>query len=169
MYDIYNHHIIFQVQIHGSHLRNTYFNIVSWYQVQLRKEFDHLKRGMFGSEDDNFFNNSTNDDVAQFLEMGAWPIKKLDEDLAELAHLFYGMKRVQFRETETRLHVIKLNGLQVEAGTYPALQRNTAWCKAESRLISKPLVIVVQINSYPVHALVDMGSLDNFMLTTIAE
>ncbi|KIK51833.1 hypothetical protein GYMLUDRAFT_109337, partial [Collybiopsis luxurians FD-317 M1] len=64
---------------------------------------------------------------------------------------------------------LELNGIQVPKGTYPAIQRNAASTKDFSRLIPKPLVIVVKINGHPARALVDTGSLGDFISTTFAD
>ena len=57
----------------------------------------------------------------------------------------------------------------MRADTYPALQRNSAVAKDFKRVIPKPVVVVVQINGHPARALIDSGSLADFMSTTLAE
>ncbi|KAG6879087.1 hypothetical protein C0992_005295 [Termitomyces sp. T32_za158] len=167
-YQIRDRHIIFHLTIEGRYLKNPNFDIVSWYHVKLRKSLDRLERRIFGLDQDDSGDRERDYD-AQLLELGARPLDELDDDLDEMARVFRGLGRVWFSETETALHVIKLNGQQIEAGTYSALQRNTARRKAETRLVPKPLVVVVQINGHPARALIDSGSLGNFMSTTIVE
>ena len=65
--------------------------------------------------------------------------------------------------------VVEVNGIQVRADTYPALQHNSAVVKDFKRVIPKPVVVVVQINGHPARALIDSGSLADFMSTTLAE
>lgn len=59
--------------------------------------------------------------------------------------------------------VLELNGLQVPRGTYPAVQRNAAVTKDTSRKVPRPVVITAKINGHPARALLDSGSLGDFM------
>lgn len=62
-----------------------------------------------------------------------------------------------------------LGGIQTPRGSYPAVQRNASVIKSTSRLVPKPLVIVVDINSQPSRALIDSGSLGDFISSTLAD
>ncbi|EPQ50009.1 hypothetical protein GLOTRDRAFT_16397, partial [Gloeophyllum trabeum ATCC 11539] len=64
--------------------------------------------------------------------------------------------------------VTELNGVQVPANAYPNIQRNASVTKDFKRLIPKPIVIVVQINGQPARALLDSGSLADFMSYDLA-
>lgn len=68
-----------------------------------------------------------------------------------------------------QLKVVELNGQQIPAGTYPSVQRNAAFAKDPSRFVPKPLVVVVQVNGHLAHALVDSGSLGNFISSTLVQ
>ena len=70
----------------------------------------------------------------------------------------------QFKNT-----YLELNGVQVPWGTYPAVQRNAAVTKDASRKVPKPVVITTKINRQPAHALLDSGSLGDFMSSTVAD
>jgi len=52
---------------------------------------------------------------------------------------------------------------------YPALERNAAITKDATRTIPKPVVVVVHVNEQPAHALIDTGSLADFMSLNLAE
>ena len=52
---------------------------------------------------------------------------------------------------------------------YPALERNTAITKDATRTIPKPVVVVVHVNEQPAWALIDTGSLADFMSLNLAE
>jgi hypothetical protein len=65
--------------------------------------------------------------------------------------------------------LIELNGQQVAQGWYPAIQCNTAVTRDFRRLIPKPIVVVVHINRCPARALIDTGSLADFMSSTLAD
>ena len=64
---------------------------------------------------------------------------------------------------------LELFGVQVPRGTYAALERNSATVKDFKRMVPKPIVVVVNINGHPARALLDSGSLADFMSTTLAE
>ncbi|KAG2045859.1 hypothetical protein BDR06DRAFT_900090 [Suillus hirtellus] len=67
------------------------------------------------------------------------------------------------------LFVLELNGQQIPAGTYPALHRTAAVAKDFKWVIPKPLVVMVHINGHPARALIDSGSLSDFMSVTLAD
>ena len=64
---------------------------------------------------------------------------------------------------------LSLSGLQVDRSKYPNLQRNAASVKGDARILPKPVVLQVRINGHPVQALVDTGSLGDFMSTMLAD
>jgi hypothetical protein len=65
--------------------------------------------------------------------------------------------------------VTEINGVQVPSGMYPALQRNSSTTRDFKRIIPKPVVVVVEVNGHPACALIDTGSLADFMSATLAE
>ncbi|KAL4256242.1 hypothetical protein AB1N83_013628, partial [Pleurotus pulmonarius] len=67
------------------------------------------------------------------------------------------------------LEILELNGQQVQRGTYPSLQRNAATAKDASRAVPKPVIVTVKINGHPVRALIDSGSLGDFISTSIVD
>ena len=64
---------------------------------------------------------------------------------------------------------MELGGIQVDRNKYPALQRNAAQVKGNQRVLPKPIVVKVMVNSHPARALLDSGSLGDFMSTTLAD
>ena len=84
------------------------------------------------------------------------------------APLIYLANLVQEESEEEEIPVI-LNRIQVTRGTYPAMQWNAASVKALGHPVPKPVVITVQINGHPVRALLDLGSLGDFISTTLAD
>ena len=57
----------------------------------------------------------------------------------------------------------------MDRNKYPSLQRNAAAPKEKDRLIPRPVVATVQINGQPARALLDSGSLGDFISTTLAD
>ena len=51
---------------------------------------------------------------------------------------------------------------------YPALQRNAAQVKV-ARIVPKPIISTVKINGQPAQALLDSGSLGDFISSTLAD
>jgi hypothetical protein len=60
-------------------------------------------------------------------------------------------------------------GVQVVQGKYPALQRNSVVTRDVARAIPKPVVVVVHVNGRPARALIDTGSLADFISLTTVE
>jgi hypothetical protein len=54
-------------------------------------------------------------------------------------------------------------------GQLPSLQRTSARTKDIARQVPKPIVDVVRVNGQPVRALLDSGSLGNFLSSAVAD
>ncbi|KAJ8462792.1 hypothetical protein ONZ45_g17808 [Pleurotus djamor] len=65
--------------------------------------------------------------------------------------------------------ILQLFGQQVPAGMYPAILRDAAVTKGDARSIPMPIVVTVNINNQPATALLDSGSLGDFMSLRFAE
>jgi hypothetical protein len=74
-------------------------------------------------------------------------------------------------ETSEKADVdFSLNGVQVDRNKYVSVQRNAARLKgASERLLPKPVVIRVNVNGSPMRALVDSGSLGDFISSTAVD
>ena len=70
---------------------------------------------------------------------------------------------------DVQIDELALNGQQVEAGMYPTMQQNLTYVWDVSRQVLKPLVIVVHINGHLAWALVDLGSLGDFVSSTLTQ
>ena len=64
---------------------------------------------------------------------------------------------------------LSLNGVQVDKNKYPAVQCNTAKVEDKECILHKLVVLRVEINRHPACALVDCGSLGDFMLSTLVD
>ena len=64
---------------------------------------------------------------------------------------------------------IEINGVQVARDKYPAVQRNAASVKDKTRVLPKPVTLTIKIDGHPARALVDSGSLGDFMSTNLAD
>ncbi|TFK17822.1 hypothetical protein FA15DRAFT_604354, partial [Coprinopsis marcescibilis] len=66
-------------------------------------------------------------------------------------------------------YVLELFGQQVAPGTYPGIQRNASRRKEVPRNVPRPVVVEAMIEGHRVRALIDSGSLGDFMSATLAE
>ena len=65
---------------------------------------------------------------------------------------------------------MSVNGMQVDKNKYVHVQRNAARVKGTSeRLLPKPIVIQIKINNLPVRALIDSGSLGDFISASVVD
>ena len=64
--------------------------------------------------------------------------------------------------------ILSVSTIQVPRGTYPAVQRNAAAVRL-NRAVPKPVVIVAKLNGQPLRALIDSGSLGDFVSSTLAD
>jgi hypothetical protein len=72
-------------------------------------------------------------------------------------------------ETRLELRLFALKRHQVPAGQLPALQRNNARPRDAERRVPQPIVIITRIMGHPVRALLDSGSLGDFMSSALAD
>ena len=72
-------------------------------------------------------------------------------------------------DNDSSVGSLELFGVQVPRGTYAALECNSVTIKDFKRMVPKPIVVVVNINGHPARALLDSGSLADFMSTTLVE
>ncbi|KAJ8457109.1 hypothetical protein ONZ45_g18448 [Pleurotus djamor] len=64
---------------------------------------------------------------------------------------------------------LALFGVQIDRDKLPAVQRNAVVVKDEERTVPGPVVVTVKVNGKPARALLDTGSLGDFMSTTLAD
>jgi len=72
-------------------------------------------------------------------------------------------------ELNLSLHYIELNGIKKSKNGYSTIQRNAAITRNFTRTIPRPVVVTVHIEGQPARALIDTGSLADFMSLTLAE
>jgi len=72
-------------------------------------------------------------------------------------------------ESSLSSHYIELNGIERSRGGYSTLQRNTAITCDFTHTIPHPVVVTVHIEGQPAQALIDTGSLADFMSLMLAK
>ncbi|KAG2738295.1 hypothetical protein P692DRAFT_20759004, partial [Suillus brevipes Sb2] len=150
----------FAVKVPVRLLLNPKFELASWYNKMLLKAHRDLRKRLGQSP--------TEFNMLRLLERGA--LTELECQLEDVARNIYTpTPDAKFLCDGTRLFAVELNGQQIPAGTYPALQRGAAITKDFKRVIPRPVVVVVNVNGRPAHALVDSGSLSDFMSVTLAD
>jgi len=141
-------------------LMNPRFKVANWYARKLTCAYEALCAEL--SENNPEYN------TLELLDRG--PLSEEECKLDKLAwELYIPLPDAKFMYSDTHLFVIELNGQQIPAGTYPALQRGAAVTRDFKRLIPKPVVIVVHINGKPARVLLDSGSLSDFMSVTLVD
>ncbi|KAJ3556748.1 hypothetical protein NP233_g11909 [Leucocoprinus birnbaumii] len=97
------------------------------------------------------------------------------ENVLKSLRTLFDTSNVPYHSTEVRDPVISMGvgleayGQQIEAGTYPSIQRNSTIPRDISRVIPRPIVVVVKIKGHPCRALIDTGSMGDFISSTIAQ
>ena len=141
---------------------NTAFDLATWYEDQLINELEKYRRKMksyaYPAPDKNS-RDPDDDDEGN----GATSIVVVDSDQRPTITVSPIMDKCPFDAC------LELYGVQVPRGTYPAVQRNAAVMKEASHKVPKPVVITAKINGQPARALLDSGSLGDFMSSTIAD
>ncbi|KAF7964564.1 hypothetical protein HWV62_5606, partial [Athelia sp. TMB] len=120
-------------------------------------QFNMLDLFMHYTSDDGLFSGSD-------FEAGSGSDFTLDKDLQKATHRIQKLFIAALRPAK------KTVGSGDQAGPdIVALERNAARVKTFDRLCPPPLVVVVKINGQPCCALLDSGSLSDFISTTLAD
>ncbi|KAJ2917183.1 hypothetical protein MD484_g3247, partial [Candolleomyces efflorescens] len=92
-------------------------------------------------------------------------IPRMRKSLAKLAQ---DRREIHELMNELRGDLI-VSGIQVPSSSFPALQRNASALKTKAILVPKPLVVVADVNGHPTRALLDSGSLGDFVSATLVD
>jgi hypothetical protein len=60
-------------------------------------------------------------------------------------------------------------GIQVDQNQFAALQRSSAMAKDPSQIVPKPIIITVEVNRHLCRALLDAGSLGDFISGSLVD
>ncbi|KAG9227808.1 hypothetical protein PTI98_011416 [Pleurotus ostreatus] len=140
------------------HLLNHNFNVIGWFLKQTLNTWKIITEDQDSSDLGQFFMIAENDDDPELVEF-----------ILRLIDGFQEIDAPKAPANEPPLEHLELFGQQVKAGTYAALQRNSVVTKDYSRMVPEPVTITVKINGQPARALIDSGSLGDFMSTTLVE
>lgn len=143
-----------------AHLRNPHFNIVRWVTQQTEKAWLILDNKPESVDLGQFFTMSQSDDNPELVEF----VLRLIDGFAQL-----DAAKPTANPSEQPLEHLELFGQQVKAGTYASLQRNSAVTRDYSRMVPKPVTITVNVNRHPARALIDSGSLGDFISMTLVK
>ena len=64
---------------------------------------------------------------------------------------------------------LEVSSVKFQEATTTHLQRNAASTRDFTRLVPKPLVVVVKVNGHAARALLDSGSLGDFISTSLTD
>ncbi|KAF4564444.1 hypothetical protein EYR36_002378, partial [Pleurotus pulmonarius] len=157
--------------ISGVHLRNERFNLASWYTK-------HSVPWPVIPEDGPFPREREYDTTDLYRDAGDFALERLAKMLVDEG--FYPLE--PYLEDPSRFYAfdmpendaglldeLGLYGVQIDRDKLPALQRNAAAVRDKERAVPSPVVVTVQINGMPAKALLDSGSLGDFMSSTLAD
>ena len=153
----------FKVQVPLVYLKNPWFNIAGWYARQIAIAFNYLNTEMFIDHDE--------EDYFGPLYRPRPPPEESEimYQINSIGDMVRASEHAELQEFPDHYVVTSLHGQQVAQGTYPSIQRNSMARHNPVQVIPKPIVVVVKINGHPARALVDSGSLGDFMSSTLAE
>ncbi|KAJ3807018.1 hypothetical protein F5876DRAFT_24791, partial [Lentinula aff. lateritia] len=153
----------FKTKISSTLLMNLAFNLPDWYKKHLKMAKKELQRRISGPVEYEFLPRLYGKPTSPFEhELDQW-VSYSDSNL----HLLF--RNLEWEERHGLVHITSLAHANIEPKTYPGLQRNSGTLKEVGRLVPRPIVIVVKINDKPVRALVDSGSLGDFMSTNLSD
>ncbi|KAG9223419.1 hypothetical protein CCMSSC00406_0007606 [Pleurotus cornucopiae] len=181
-YLIHDQYRDFVCRIPVAYLKNPKMNLTRWYNKNLAQktwEFFFALEDRFDESDIKDLFTPDVPERALHVDLGEGlfsityrrlPFKDQTRDTIDEEELWTRRtRRCDFNEFGEMLAVIELNGQQVQRGTYPSLQRNASAAKDPARAVPKPLVVTVKVNGHPARALLDSGSLGDFLSTTIVD
>ena len=79
------------------------------------------------------------------------------------------MRKTNLNNHHKKCTNLEINGIQVPRGVYPAIQHNAAVAKDLTCPVPRPIVVTVKIDGHPACALLDSGSLGDFLSSTLAD
>ncbi|KAJ3561610.1 hypothetical protein NP233_g10090 [Leucocoprinus birnbaumii] len=110
-----------------------------------------------------------------FFDPVGWVHKRLGEQRATQEAPLVELNETFLRDTDSSSFRSLIDSLelfatrQVPMGIYPTIERNSSGRRDAMRSVPRPLVIVVKVNGHPVQALLDSGSLGDFMSSNLAQ
>ncbi|KAG5720615.1 hypothetical protein E4T56_gene4559 [Termitomyces sp. T112] len=147
--------IRFVASIRAEHLENPQFDICGWYAKRVKHAFPNADSSIW--EEDKPF------DLCCTVAAGS------ETPISQEELMGKGDEKDPTLGRSEEISTLELCGQQVKQETYPAIQRNNGQAKNINRKVPKPLVIVVKLDGHPVCALLDSGSLGDFVSTTTVE
>ncbi|KAL0956874.1 hypothetical protein HGRIS_002982 [Hohenbuehelia grisea] len=129
MYRIIDNCLLYAPKVPGMLLRNPKFNLKGWYEKSIERAYQFITETHLGPcADPDLRILFDGDDGAKE--------RALDGVMEHLFSDYYARQRIVFHEYPEYLSVVELNGQQVQAGTYPAIQRNVT--RDAARTIPRP-------------------------------
>ena len=90
-----------------------------------------------------------------------------DKQFSNYVVLMLGMTRIPGQQTKIKRHGNKKCVLETEG--MPAVEQMTLQIKDKLHKLLEPIIIQIKINGKPMHALLDTGSMANFLSTTVVD
>ena len=152
---IWDRSLMYGISLARAYVLEFDFDLISWYRDSLREQMRRQSL-VDGSE------SGSEDDFASDLDCDATPNSR-----TEVSDTWTGGRVGDYAHQP--LTSLPIAGVQIPRGTLAALQRNAAIPKDFTRVVPKPVVVVVHINGHPARALLDSGSLGDFVSTSLVD
>ncbi|CAA7268278.1 unnamed protein product [Cyclocybe aegerita] len=160
--DLDQYHVIdWQLELHFpigvNKLMHPQRNIRVWYSRQIKKgiaavfQMDWLMSDDYGLK--HMFEGEENESAQEVDDNSDVALDIQDDDDSDDSDNYF----------------IELNAAQMEENVLPAVQRNAALTQDPSRIVPNPIRVAVKINGNMCNALIDTGSLCDFMSSTVAD
>jgi len=172
-YEITDHEMGIRVHLPVSRVMTPNFNVVQWYAQQLKRifvemvpEFEQRKFQDDDSDDDNNSNNGQISTVMRQPRVGSpYPTDTCNNQPSRSC----SVQSMIMGPQEIEVFGIEIPRVVPPKDCISALQQNAAMTKDFTQLIPKPIIVVVHIEGQPARALIDTGSLADFMSLNLAE
>ena len=182
MYHIYDYKLGFEWVLRQEQIRNPRFNIVTWLERQIaacyREEYEYLDldymgvSSLFESEEaegaytdsDTFYVDGESDDLSDNESIAGSNI-----NCTTLQQMLKQQESDVEFVNEQHMILFAAQPAANKPSVLPVLQRNAAVTKDPSRIVPNPVTVVVNIDGSPARALIDTGSLCDFMSSTLAD
>lgn len=155
-------------------LHNYWFVADTWFEraviANIRASVEkhdsyYLMIGIAGLFDDEEAEGERTDTDSE----NSWYAHKDHYDTEESSLCSADYSNEQHIQTKMKLAEVFLSGTYADNSTEPALQRNSAVTKDPARIVPKLITIIINVNGQPARALVDTGSLCDFMSTSLVD
>ncbi|KAJ3518583.1 hypothetical protein NMY22_g13602 [Coprinellus aureogranulatus] len=183
LYEVTDRGLLWTTRLWPSSLEDKDFSVAEWYAKALERAYEDLWDNITMCHPEDLFVD-TEDDEVEDLYM---TLKKLEDEALAQQYSVWELRRGcslilsvggvaepagKYPLVQMPLEIVsglRLCTQTISADRYKEVERNSAARKDVSRNVPEPVTIVARIAGRPVRALLDSGSLGDFMSTSLAD